>query len=190
MTADRRIGLETAIPQGMPDLSQSGAGTRREASDADRQAFARAMAEEPAEKTAEAEAGDTPRPFALFGAAAAYSGAGGPAGDSPSGLADDLAQAADGLLVGDGSAGRREVRVTLKDEVLPGVTVAVYEEAGRLVAAFTCTSEASRERLCRCAKTLAAEMAQSLQRPTLVRVATDDPEDPCLVEEAADPGAP
>jgi len=77
------------------------------------------------------------------------------------------------------------VRLDLKAEVLPGVTVSVYEEDGRLVAAFACASEASRETLNRCAPVLAQELAQSLARAVLVRVSTDDPEDPCLFEAAA-----
>jgi len=77
------------------------------------------------------------------------------------------------------------VRLDLKAEVLPGVTLSVYEEEGRLVAAFTCASEASRETLNRCAQSLADELAQSLARAVLVRVSTDDPEDPCLLEAAA-----
>ena len=103
-------------------------------------------------------------------------------------LSRDLAEAADRLLVGDGSSGRREVRFELKSDVLPGVTVSVYQEAGCVVAAFACASEASREKLCAAAPGLAAELAQSLGRACLVRVTTDDPEDPCLFEVAG--GAP
>jgi hypothetical protein len=82
------------------------------------------------------------------------------------------------------------VRVELKDEVLPGVTVCVYEDQGLLVAAFVCASEPSREKLCACAAALAGELASSLNRAVLVRVGTDDPEDPCPFEAAADPAAP
>ncbi|MBV7485196.1 hypothetical protein [Bordetella sp. BOR01] len=187
MSIDRRIGLETAIPQGMPDLPESGAETRRDASDADRRAFEQAMAQGDGAAPADTPAA-TPRPFALFGVPQGTAAPG--TFDPPEGLADMLASSADRLLVGDGSAGRREVRIELKDDMLPGVTLAVYEEAGRLVAGFVCANEASRERLCGSARVLAQEMAQSLARPALVRVSTDDPEDPCLLEEAADPGAP
>lgn len=185
---ERRIGLDTGIAQGMPDLLRQGAGqARREASDADRRAFEQALADSGEGGAAEARGeadiqAATPRPFALF------SGPAAPAlqpADAPSGLAEDLAQAAERLLVGDGSSGRREVRIDLKDDVLPGVTLAVYEEEGRLVAAFTCASEASRERLNACAQALADELAQSLGRPARVRITTDDPEDPCLYEAAS-----
>jgi len=184
---ERRIGLDTAIAQGMPDLSQQGAGgARRDAADADRRAFEQALAggdQDPAQKTDGAPAAQAvPRPFALFGGPAAPAPQ---AAAAPLGLAGSLAEAADRLLVGDGSSGRREVRIDLKNEVMPGVTVSVYEEEGRLVAAFACASEASREKLNACAQVLADELARSLGRSTLVRVSTDDPEDPCLYEAAA-----
>ena len=101
-------------------------------------------------------------------------------------LAQALQGSAEQLLVADGSQGRRQVRVELKDEVLPGVSVSVYEAEGRVVADFTCASETSRERLASLARPLAGQLAESLGRPTRVRVATDDPEDPCLTETDAD----
>jgi hypothetical protein len=186
---DRRIDLDIGLTRGMPDLGQPGAGaSRRDASDADRQAFEQALAQdggEPAAGTAGPSADaltETPRPFALF--PGAVTSAETPAA-APAGLARALNEAADRMLVGDGGSGRREVRLDLKAEVLPGVTLSVYEEEGRLVAAFACASEASRETLNRCAQSLAEELAQSLARAVLVRVATDDPEDPCLFEAAA-----
>ncbi|WP_323018745.1 hypothetical protein [Castellaniella sp.] len=183
---DRRIDLNIGLSQGLPDLSQSGLGQpRREAADADRRAFEQAMNQTSADGAPAAAAdpaGDTPKPFALFGGPAApLSGS----EQAPAGLAQDLARAADRMLVGDGSTGRREVRLALKDEILPGVTMSVYEEEGRLVAAFVCSREASRERLAACARALADEWAQSVGRPVLVRVSADDPDDPCLTEAAA-----
>ena len=182
---ERRIELDIGLARNMPDLGQPGAGgTRREASDADRQAFQDALghgADDTASDTSDAPS-DVPRPFALFpGVPVSPPGAVA----LPGGLAQALGEAADRMLVGDGGSGRREVRLDLKDEVLPGVTLSVYEDAGRLVAAFVCASEASRETLTRCAQTLADELAQSLARPVLVRVSTDDPDDPCLLEAAA-----
>ncbi len=86
----------------------------------------------------------------------------------------------------DGSQGRRQVRVELKDDVLPGVSVSVYEDGGRVIADFVCANETSRERLAAMARPLAEQLADSLARPTRVRVGTDDPEDPCLAETDAD----
>lgn len=188
---DRRIDLDIGLARGMPDpgLGQSGAGaSRREAPDADRQAFEQALARDgggPAPGTPGSSAdapAETPRPFSLFPGSADTAEA--PAA-APAGLARALSEAADRMLVGDGGGGRREVRLDLKAEVLPGVTLSVYEEEGRLVAAFACASESSRETLNRCAQPLAEELAQSLARAVLVRVSTDDPEDPCLFEAAA-----
>ncbi|MGN6580379.1 MAG: hypothetical protein ACTHJ1_10420 [Bordetella sp.] len=192
---DRRIGLDTAVPQGMPGSSArfgaGGADVRGQASKDDRQAFEQAMASERAPTPSEAAPVDVPRPFALFGAfapsLASCASGGAPA---PGELSQGLRQAAERLLVGDGSSGRREVRIELKDDVLPGVTVCVYEDQGLLVAAFVCASEPSREKLCACAPALAGELAGSLNRAVLVRVGTDDPEDPCPFEAAADPAVP
>ena len=194
---DRRIGLDTAVPQGMPGSSArfgtGGADVRGQASKDDRQAFEQAMSSESTQAPAPAEAApvDVPRPFALFGAfaqSASTATAGG--APAPGELSQGLRQAAERLLVGDGSSGHREVRIELKDEVLPGVTVCVYEDQGLLVAAFICASEPSREKLCACASALAGELAASLNRAVLVRVSTDDPEDPCPFEAAADPASP
>ncbi len=181
-TIDRRIDLDTSLPQGLPDFSQSGAGGgRRDAADADRHAFEHAMAQPGETKDSEVDASAVVRPFDLYVPVLA------PAETvPPAGLADNLEQAADRLLVDDGNGGgRREVRITLKDDVLPGVTVAVYQEEGRMVAAFTCANETSREKLNRCAHALAEDMSRSLGQAALVRVSTDDPEDPCLFEAAA-----
>jgi len=193
---DRRIGLDTAVPQGMPGSSArfgaGGADVRGQASKDDRQAFEQALSSEREQAPAETPPpADVPRPFALFGAFAAPASAPAAGGASaPGELSQGLRQAAERLLVGDGSSGRREVRIELKDEVLPGVTVCVYEDQGLLVAAFVCASEPSREKLCACAAALAGELAGSLNRAVLVRVSTDDPEDPCPFEAAADPAAP
>jgi hypothetical protein len=181
-TIERRINLDTSVPQGMPEFSQSGAGEgRREAADTDRHAFEQALAQpdEPADNNADAST--VPRPLDLYATVAA-----GVPATPPPGLARSLEQAVDRLLVDDGnSGGRREVRITLKEDVLTGVSVAVYQDEGRMVAAFTCSNETSREKLNRCARALAEEMSRSLHQDALVRVSTDDPEDPCLFEVAA-----
>jgi hypothetical protein len=185
---ERRVALDTALTQGMPDLAHSDTGnTRRDSTDSDRKTFEQALARnDGSTDQVKAPSADLPQvagPFALFGGPAASEQR--DTKSTPNGLTEGLAQAADRLLVGDGSSGRREVRIDLKDEVLPGVTVSVYEDEGRLVAAFACSSESSRETLNGCAQPLADELARSLSRPTLVRVTTDDPEDPCLYEAAA-----
>lgn len=180
MSIDRRIGLDTAIAQGsglaQPDAQSSG----RQASDADRRAFEQAMARGKDEPSAAPPS--APSPFSLFGAARADA----PANATSQALAQALQGSAEQLLVADGSQGRRQVRVELKDDVLPGVSVSVYEDGGRVIAEFVCANEASRERLAAMARPLAEQLADSLARPTRVRVGTDDPEDPCLLEADAD----
>jgi len=189
MSMERRVDLELSIPRGMPGFPGAGAGgVRRDASDADMHAFQHALAQEgedEAQARQQRKAADAPRPLGLFGAPLSSAVAAQTA--APEGLTQDLCAAAGRLLVSGGHQGRREVRIDLKDEVLPGVTVSVYEDEGRVVAAFTCASEPSREKLCACANALARELAQSLKRLALVRVTTDDPEDPCLFEAAAAP---
>ncbi len=129
------------------------------------------------------------RPFDLFGTGTPSPAAHGSApatanaaADVPAGIDDALSHMAQRMLVGDGSTGRRAVRIQLADDSLPGVEVEVLEEAGDLVAQFTCAVESSRERLARNAQWLADGLAQRLGRSACVRVQTDDPEDLCLVE--------
>jgi len=189
MSIDRRIGLETAIPQGMSTPSQSGGERRQQASDADREAFRQALSQDgDASPAASEHEPDMPRPFALFGAGASPTGpsATDGHGDVAMRLARELGGSVERLLVGDGSSGRREARLDLADELLPGVSVSVFEDEGRVVAAFVCANETSRERLTAGAATLASELAQVLSRSTLVRVTTDDPDDPCPLEATAE----
>lgn len=193
MSIDRHISLDTAIAQGLPDLNQSGAGTRREAREGDRQAFERALGEDaPDADDAAARRGqqDTPAPpagaFGLFAGAAARVETSADAALRAA-LREHLLAAASQLRVGEGGSGRREVSVTLDEAVLPGVTVSVHEDEGRVVAAFVCRVESSRERLNLAAPGLAADLAAALARPTLVQVSTDDPEDLCLTESRAEP---
>ncbi|WP_287931780.1 hypothetical protein [Achromobacter sp.] len=182
MSIDRRIGLDTAIAQGS-GLAQSDAqASGRQASDADKQAFEQAMARGRDEPPVAPPA--APSPFSLFGAARTDAPA--PADATSQALAQALQGSAEQLLVADGSQGRRQVRGELKDDVLPGVSVSVYEDGGRVIADFVCANETSRERLAAMARPLAEQLADSLARPTRVRVGTDDPEDPCLAETDAD----
>lgn len=180
MSIDRRIGLDTAITQGSGLAQSDGQAAGRQASDADRRAFEQALAQGQDGDAQESALPAVATPFSLFGAAAA---AALPPTDTPPGaLAEALLGSAEQLLVADGSQGRRQVRVELKDDVLPGVSVSVYEEAGRVVADFICANEGSRERLTAMARPLAEQLADSLGRDARVRVSADDPEDPCLAE--------
>ena len=193
MSIDRRIDLDNGFSSRFAPQNFDQAGTSLKSdtppSDTDRKAFQDALAADrdsappAAAKPAAAETLPS-APFALFGAGRIATASASHAA-APSGLATALTQSAEQLMVND-DGGRREVRVELKDDVFPGVSVAVFENEGCLVAAFTCADESSRERLSACAPALAKELAQSLSRATLVQVQTDDPDDPCLVEARGD----
>ncbi|MBF5005582.1 hypothetical protein [Diaphorobacter caeni] len=126
-------------------------------------------------------------PFALFGQgatceASTSTSTGTSTHEALAGLDQTLSQMAQRLLVGDGSSGRRGVQIQLSKDSLPGVVMDVFEDAGAVVAEFTCSLEASRERLKKSAQWLADGLSQALQRPTCVRVQTDDPEDRCATQ--------
>lgn len=100
-------------------------------------------------------------------------------------LAAQMGAEVERLLVDDGSCGHRQVRLELKDDCLPGVSVAIQENEGRLQVDFFCRLEAPRRQLNRALPTLAQTLAQRLQRPVLLRVQTTDEDDPCLLEALA-----
>lgn len=199
MIKDRRIDLEIPIAREMPNFPRPASVPvpREDAAEADHHAFKRAM-EKPESHDEQAQSDDEqaqpdqslPKPFALLGKVEPPEAAAQPAVDAVGDLAGGLAEAAARLAVADGSAGRREVRIELKPELLPGVTVSVYEDSGRMTAAFVCADETSRERLCAMASELAQELAQSLARAALVRVSADNPASPGLFEAAAEAPAP
>lgn len=128
-------------------------------------------------------ANDVPRPFALFGTRPAVPSAGVPAGVLMP-LAESLGYAVERLMVGEGRSGN-QVRMELKDELLPGVTVAIEAQEGRMQVDFFCRIERSRLLLNNALDAMAETLAQRLQRDVMMRVQTDDAEDRCLVERLA-----
>ena len=90
------------------------------------------------------------------------------------------------LMVDDGNSqgGSKQVRMELKSDVLPGVTITVQEAGGRLQVDFICSDENSRLRLNAVIGVQAQTLAERLHRPVLLRVQTDDEEDLCLFEAA------
>lgn len=173
MSTDRRIGLEIGLSQGGAewDTRQGGdAERRRDADEADSQAFARAL------KGADDESLDAARmsapltPFGLFGPAPPQAPA---APDAASGLEESLRLAAGRLLVSDqGGGGRREVRVELDEGFMEGVSVSVFEDGGALAVLFRCASERAQQRVSALAQGLADGLAASLRR--LVRINLQD----------------
>lgn len=97
-------------------------------------------------------------------------------------LTENLGNEVERLMVSDGSSGNRQVRLELKDDLLSGVTIAIQELEGRLQVDFICSVESSRQKLASALPDLAATLAQRLGREVLLRVQTDDEDDPCLQE--------
>lgn len=188
MRAERPIHLDVGVPSGnafgTPSDTPNQTDARSQQQLADQGKNLRELLAQQRHAPPAPEATPGPHaaasPFDLFQPAATS-----PALQPPSAaatLAPTLEQMASRLLVGDGSQGRRGVQITLADAQLPGVVVDVFEEAGRLVARFTCSDEDSRARLSAGANWFAQGLVQRLQRDVRVEVLTDDPEDPCLLQ--------
>jgi hypothetical protein len=184
MSTDRSIRLDVSVPDLGARAGEgfaSGSGGQGAADSQARERFDRAFAP-PAPPPADTEAAQQiPKPFSLFGSMPAE-----PDGtdSTPETRLDELL---DRLMVDDGSGGK-QVRMDLKDDVLPGVSIVIQEAEGRLQVDFICRAEASRLRLNAALPGQAPQLAQRLERDVLLRVQTDDPEDPCLFEVSASPG--
>ena len=100
-------------------------------------------------------------------------------------LSAQIGSSIERLMVDDGQHGQRQVRMALKDDLLPGVTVVIQELEGRLQVDFICGVESSRLRLNQAAPEQARTLADRLRRDVLLRIQTDDDDDPCLLETLA-----
>ncbi|MET1115642.1 MAG: hypothetical protein ABWY08_11925 [Comamonas sp.] len=191
MQSDRPIHLDVGVPSGNAFEAQSDAtghgDARSQQQLADQGRDLRALLEQQRGAAADIPvSAPMASPFDLFRPIARAPQA-EPAAAAPApALEPTLEHMARRLLVGDGSQGRRGVQIQLDDPQLPGVTVDIFEEGGRLVIRFTCSQESARERLCAGARWFATSLAQRLQRDVRVQVQTDDPEDPCLLQLDAD----
>jgi hypothetical protein len=101
---------------------------------------------------------------------------------TPTPLERQLQESLSRLMVDDDHRGNRQVRMELKDDLLPGVTVIVEQSQGRLQVTYVCGVEASRLKLCDQGRDQAQILATRLEREILVAVRTNDDQDPCLVE--------
>lgn len=164
-----RMGEDLGKRQGMP----------REPDEQARRQFEQALAGAGDAAARSADAGaDAPRmpqPFELFARTHAH-----PQQARP--RLEGLEQALEGLMVGEGGGGGRQVRMELKEDLLPGVTVTLQELEGHLQIDFFCALESSRLRLNEAAFDETAGMARRLRRDVLMRVQTDDEDDPRLYE--------
>lgn len=187
MSVDRPISLETAIArQGSRMAETGGQASGQQPNDADRRAFEQALAQP--DQSASSEEMTRSGPFSLLGDTPVRETLSGETAAGEISLL--LSETAQRLFVGNGNTSSRQVRVELGDDVLPGVSVAVYEEEGRVVAHFICTVERSRERLEASALSMAGELAERLNRAVRVCVSADDVEDPCTRQVDAEPQAP
>jgi len=138
--------------------------------------FGQALAQAPQAHAHQAAPGRLLSPFELLGAVPQADAAPMSGGDAPqTSLLNWLQDCASRLLVGEGQDGRREVRITLDERLLPGVTVALYEDAGAWVADLCCSDASSYETLARPASDMARQMALALNRDVLWRVTLDTP---------------
>jgi hypothetical protein len=186
MSVDRRIDLNLSMPDFGAGGLQSGKGdasaNRHLPDEAAEQRFAAALAGD-----GKSEEKQTPvtnaSPFALFQQSApSVQGKRNETMPRQSELTENLGNEVERLMVSDGSSGNRQVKMELKDDLLPGVTVAIQELEGRLQVDFVCSVESSRQRLNSALPDLASTLAQRLGRDVLMRVQTDDEDDPCLLE--------
>jgi len=102
-------------------------------------------------------------PMGLFGGAGAW-------GTAPSvkpGLMPLLKDSLKGLQVGQDA---RSVRMELSDDLYPGVSVAIFEDAGAMVAEFRCSQQSSYDALAAPAQEMASQLADDISRDALWRV--------------------
>jgi hypothetical protein len=188
---DRRVALEVGVQRGRGEAAGADVGAgdsrgrpREEPDAAARQRFERALHGAPAGPLSAALAG----PLALFGGVAVTGPLADAGAQATAAAAPDWNRLAEGvarLLVGDGRSGRRQVRIDLRNDALPDTTVEIVEHGGALLVAFTCAAERARRLLAEGADRIAATLAERLSRPIVVRVQSDDPEDPAPVEARA-----
>lgn len=131
-----------------------------------------------------ADASEVIRPFELFSSVTPLSPESSPTA-VPSGLKDldeGLSRLARTLLVSEDVQGSQTIRMELTADHYPGVMLEVFKDEGAIVAQFVCSNEHSRTSLARATRWLSESLSSHLNRTTLVRVLTDDPEDPSPVE--------
>ena len=175
------------------DPEDQGSSGDRRGNDHDAHRFGQALR---AAASSRADSGALPSPFELLGAPARQtahttSEAAGNAPVAPAPIDAQLyrriGDVVERLMVGDGRSGNRQVRMDVKEDLLPGVTITVQELDGRLEVDFTCVRDEPRQRLAESAPDHAQMLATRLARDVLVRVQASDGADPTRVEFAATP---
>lgn len=184
MSTSRSIHLDVRTPDMGGQALSPGLGQSHTSSQPDaqaRQRFEQAL-EQPSESAGHPPAEGAPQqsPTALFvpGRLPVTPASGGTETAAWRDAGRQIADAVEQLMVDEDSRGQRQVRMDLKDEVLPGVTVAIQQAEGRLRVDFLCRHEAPRLQLNAAAPAMAMELAQTLRCDIWLRVQTDDDEDP------------
>ena len=173
--SERRVGLDIGAP-GTPSSGTGSPGTgsqsREEADPGLAEMFRRKLEGEQSPAPG-ANAQLPPRPFDLFGAAA-------PKGDPKGAEAAErrarvIEETVSRLLVSSGSGtDTQEVRIRMKNDLLPGAELRLVECGGRLEVDFVATDPASGAWLAAQANTLASEISRRLRRDVRVSVRMDD----------------
>ena len=84
--------------------------------------------------------------------------------NSPHNLEGIVQQVADRMLVSEGAAGSREVRISLKDSVLPGTEIRISQQGGKLQIQFVTDSAKSQELLAQNQGALQDRLNEKLSR--------------------------
>lgn len=194
MKTERHQGMDPTVisPENLRRATQPDGGALSNVpltadADAFEQEFSRPRAED--EEQGDQDSDDArppPTPFELLPSSRLPSTTAGD-GASSQGITQSLLNTVQQWYVSDARSTKRQVRMRISQDVLPGVTLSVSEDAGRVVVEFVCTVESSREWLSQCAERLAGALATRLNRETRMFVRRDDPEDPCLVQAVAAP---
>lgn len=196
MSSERPVSLRLDVGQhALSDSNSDTGGTPRQTAGTDQvKAFQAAMTQGagptgtdpgPASGLANPAAGIPAIPVPP-GLPIGHSGSAG--GDQPAArLQHDLCACVERLLVSDDDAHHASVRIDLKDDALPGLSVSVHETEGRLVVCFVCSVDATRRAMEASLDALAHQLAGRLGRDVLMQVQTDDPDDLRLYEILAAP---
>jgi hypothetical protein len=173
--SERRVGLDIGAP-GTPSsgTGSPGAGSqsREEADPGLAEMFRRKLEGEPAPAPG-ANVPAPARPFDLFGAVAPRENP--KSADAAERRARVIEETVSRLLVSSGSdASSPEVRIRMKNDLLPGAELRLVECGGRLEVDFVATDPESAAWLAAQAETLAGEISRRLRRDVRVSVRRDD----------------
>lgn len=173
---DQRMGSAQCEPTRLTDKPE-GQTTLPSAGKFDAHTHERAFSEAlaPEDASDQDEAVPMPTPFDLFGESKPVSGSTAEVATPQSlSLIELIVDTVQRLYVSRDGTDKRRISMDLADDVLPDVTLSVYEEDGRVVVDFECADERSHQALCDIFENLASEFANQIGRASRVYVRTDD----------------